>query len=604
MLKIKIFFSAILFAAILWVLPQQAGAVSNSIVMYQVSSGVGSASQEFLALYNNTDAEIDVTGWCVTNNKSVEFACLHASANVKIFVQARSYITIASANMPNPAAYDLVFPVTNNGSGSIIQSGDTLTVVDSAKQPVDAVSWASSLETGSALRRTFVSPGVIIDTDGAHDFIKTGELTILPKGTFEVETIIDVCPNIEGVQSTQPIGTIIDGNGNCVMPPPIDQCDNIDDLQVSVPQGYLPDGLGSCYVDVCTNIDGLQVIIPLGYDLALNNTCVVHDECLNLPDVQQTVPAGYIINGQDCVLDLLPLVITEVLPNATGTDAGKEYIELYNPTDREADLGLYALHVGLNNEKSYQFPAGSKLGPGEFKTFYDSEINFTLSNTTSRVGISGIDGTLIAQTDAYSNADDDYAWAYIHGAWQYTNQPTPGSANVAFLEDTEEPSATDAAAVACPEGKYRHPLTNRCRNIEADASTVVACEADQYRNPDTGRCRKLATLASLTPCKEGQYRSEETNRCRNAEAANAQLAACKEGQERNPDTNRCRNVTAAAVPNAAFAVEPVKDGAEAFVGWAALGGVGALALGYAAWEWRREIAEKIKGIGGIFTFRK
>lgn len=603
MLKIKIVFSSLLLTILLWISGQQVSAVSNSIVIYQVSSGISSASQEFLALYNTTDTEINVTGWCVANNKAVEFACLTAPPNVKIFAHPHSYVTIASANMPNPAAYDLVFPVTNNGSGSIIQT-DTMTVIDSTKQSVDTISWAN-LETGAMLGRTFLSPGVIIDTDSAGDFTKTGEFTIPPKGTFEVETIVDMCPNIDGAQPTLPPGMVVDVTGNCIVPPPIDQCNNIEGLQIDVPLGYIADGLGGCYIDMCANIDGLQIVIPTGYDPAPNNTCVIHDECLNLPDIQQTIPAGYVVNGQDCVLDLLPLQVTEILPNATGADAGKEYIELYNPTDREADLALYALHVGLNNEKTYQFPTGSKLGPGEFRTFYDSEMKFTLSNTTSRVSLSGVDGTLITQTDVYANADDDYAWAYINGAWQYTNQPTPGSANVAFLEDLGESSASSAATIAaCPEGKYRHPLTNRCRNIESDASILASCEADQYRNPDTGRCRKLTTLASLAPCKAGQYRSEETNRCRNVETASTQLAACKEGQERNPDTNRCRNVTAASVPNAAFAVEPVKDGTKGFVGWLALGGVGALALGYAGWEWRREIAEKIKGIGSLFTFRK
>jgi hypothetical protein len=47
------------------------------------------------------------------------------------------------------------------------------------------------------------------------------------------------------------------------------------------------------------------------------------------------------------------------------------------------------------------------------------------------------------------------------------------------------------------------------------------------------------------------------------------------------------------MPTAAFAVEPVRDTAATFVGWWALGGVGLLAIGYAGWEWRREVVSLI-----------
>lgn len=168
-----------------------------------------------------------------------------------------------------------------------------------------------------------------------------------------------------------------------------------------------------------------------------------------------------------------------------------------------------------------------------------------------------------------------------------------------MLDETATSGASGSSA--CGPGKYRHPLTNRCRNIESDAAVITNCEADQYRNPETGRCRKIATTASVTPCKEGQYRSEETNRCRNIVAAGSQ-APCAEGQERNPDTNRCRNVLAKSVPDAAFAVQPVQEGMRAFVGWWALGGIGVLAAGYAGWEWRREIGTTLRkfSLKGLF----
>lgn len=319
------------------------------------------------------------------------------------------------------------------------------------------------------------------------------------------------------------------------------------------------------------------------------------DVCSNLDGPQAELPADYRFEGTECVLDLLPLQITEVLPNATGSDTGKEFIELYNPTDRIANLDIYRLYVGMSDPKIYSFPAGSSIGPGEYAVFYDTQIQFTLVNTTGKVSVAGSDNTVVSETEAYAQPADDEAWALIGDTWQYTNQPTPGAGNNVSIE-VEEGTSAALSPTPCPEGKYRNPLTGRCRTIESDASVLATCDGDQYRNPETGRCRKLTTPVSTAPCKEGQYRSEETNRCRTIAAASAALAACKDGQERNPETNRCRNVTAAAMPAAGFAVEPVAQGAQAFVGWWALGAVGFLALGYAAWEWRAEIARQIRKI--------
>jgi hypothetical protein len=41
---------------------------------------------------------------------------------------------------------------------------------------------------------------------------------------------------------------------------------------------------------------------------------------------------------------------------------------------------------------------------------------------------------------------------------------------------------------------------------------------------------------------------------------------------------------------AKYPVEPYKQGSASAASWWVIGGVGTLALGYAAWEWREEIS--------------
>jgi LPXTG-motif cell wall-anchored protein len=55
----------------------------------------------------------------------------------------------------------------------------------------------------------------------------------------------DVCPNIDGMQTTVPEGYYINDDGDCVKDP-VDVCPNIDGMQTTVPEGYYIDDDGDC----------------------------------------------------------------------------------------------------------------------------------------------------------------------------------------------------------------------------------------------------------------------------------------------------------------------------------------------------------------------
>lgn len=548
-----------------------ADAASANVVISQLQtagSGTGTAGQEFIELYNNSDSDVNVTGWYLTYSsasdasQSTVFRMTTVDAQTALWLKAKSYALIVSPDYKTATgiAGDGTFTYVN---GMAATAGH-VRLYDGSNMEIDKVAWGATTVTppevtaptpqgGKSLQRSGI--GVLQDTDNnATDFMIITPV-LHATNPYEVVTIIDVCPNVAGIQQT-------------------------------IPGGYLADESGNCQVDSCINIVGLQVSVPDGYDSDDAGNCVQHDECSNITGVQTLVPDNMIrATGNDCVWDLTPLVLSEVLPNAAGSDTGNEFVEIYNPTNRVVDLSLYSIRVGVNSDKVYAFPAGATIAPFEYRIFSDSAMKFTHVNTTGRVLLVGVDDVPYGDTGVYDSPGDDMAWALIDGAWQYTNQSTPGAQNHTSVVAPEE--ETEVIVAPCASGKYRNPLTNRCRNIESDASVLSTCEADQYRNPETGRCKKIVTVTSAL-CKEGQYRSEETNRCRNIVTASTQKP-CKDTQYRSEETGRCRNIVATSVPESAFAVQPVKDSAMAFVGWWALGGVGLLALGYAGWEWRTEI---------------
>ncbi len=547
---------------------------SSPVIAQLQTGGVGSVSQEFIALYNNSDQAVDITDWCViydtfSNDTHTNLTCFTPpDPQTDIVLAVHSYLTLATSEFI--AAHPGFVPNYSFSSPSISATGGHIRLVDASptKVEIDRLGWgtAATPETKAA-----VAP---------------------PAGKL-----------LERLDSSVTIRQDTDNN---FLDFAIDACSNLEGVQASPPTGYLQDANGDCYPDVCPNLAGLQASLPAGKELDANGNCVDHDECDNLPGIQASLPAGYTRGtGHSCVLDLLPLTLSELLPNAAGTDAGQEFIELYNPNTSAVDLAAYVLHVGPNYENSYSFPAGATIGPGQYRVFSDADINYTLLNSSSRVKLAGVDGSLVSETASYTDPKDDEAWALIDGLWQYTNQPTPSADNLPMrIEEGEGEnpgSSLPATLVPCREDQERNPETNRCRLIQTAAASLVPCATGQERNPATNRCRSI--LASdddnLVPCKEGQERNPETNRCRSIASAASALVPCAAGQERNPETNRCRKSAGGATTGG---IAGVKDVASGSIGnnpkWLLAGLAVVAALGYAAYEWRQEV---INSLGKLKT---
>lgn len=577
-----------------------AEAISPHVVISQLQLagyGTGTASQEFVELYNNSSLDVDVTGWCLSYTSSSgsttsELVCIAGSDPAsKVWLKAKSYIVFVSGEYRKYQAQkgDGVFSYISG----MASTGGTVRLLANTNSEVDRVSWgavtgevvvAPAPPGGSALVR--IGEDTLQDSDNfATDFIIKASL---PRSGGLYETVLDACANIPGVQVNVPVGYEADEQGGCSEVQQGDVCSNIDGYQNTLPLGYLQDEDGGCSYDYCANLAGLQASMPEWFTRNESGDCFEYDACLTMSGVQHTVPSNYVDQGDGDCNEVVVVEISEILPNPSGADAGKEFIELYNPGDRDVDLSNYMLQVGSNSIKKYSL-AGRSIAAHSYMAIYNSEISFTMTNTTGRVVLMSQLGEVYSDTGIYGAAGEDEAWANVNGVWQYTNQPTPGAANSSSVHDEDDTKTADSLIAECPVGKYRNPATNRCKVIESTEASLAPCDPGQYRSPETGRCRKVVAATTLTPCKDGQYRSEETNRCRNIAASSSSLTPCKEGQERNQETNRCRAIKASTVPPANYAVEPVKDGVKTFIGWWILGIVGLIAVGYAGWEWRQEV---------------
>lgn len=134
-------------------------AASASVVLTQVQAGGdGAAPQELVVLYNNSDTEVDITGWCLKNKSAVKFACfVGAAEHEHVFLPGRSFATAASSSLATFLGFSnfsIIYTSTNQSSGAIVGSNDHITLVNAADELVDQHSWATTILGGMLYERS------------------------------------------------------------------------------------------------------------------------------------------------------------------------------------------------------------------------------------------------------------------------------------------------------------------------------------------------------------------------------------------------------------------------------------------------------------------
>lgn len=124
---------------------------------------------------------------------------------------------------------------------------------------------------------------------------------------------------------------------------------------------------------------------------------------------------------------LLPIQISEVLPNPVGDDTQLEWIELYNPTESDVLLDGWNISDVYGAVTTYSF-THNIISAHSFYVLERSESSITLNNDQEQIVLRSPVGQLVS-TAVMTTIPEGKSFSFIDGAWVWTDPPTKGFAN-------------------------------------------------------------------------------------------------------------------------------------------------------------------------------
>ena len=437
-------------------------AASANVIISQIQAGgTGAATQEFVAIYNNSASGVDITNWCLTNKTNLVFACFATTPGQVRYLPSHSYAVAGSGALVTALAssgfFTTVYTPLSQSSGSITGGSDTISLINHTGAVVDQHVWTTSLVGGTQLERhKQADTTMYIDTDVATDWSVVSPSHIPQEGTVLETVSIDVCANIEGEQAIAPEGMVIDVDKNCHQRVIV----KIDITEV------LPNAIGGD--------EGSEFI-----------------ELFNPNDTPVDL-AGYMLWVGPKLDVSYDFPSSTIIPPHT-------YRSFSNK-----DIGFSL----LNSSSQVRITTEDGIVVSEVPPYTDPKDGASWSLIGNTWQYTELPTPGAENISLVTKGDDDEA---------AKTTPTPCAVNQYRNPDTGRCrllATVGSSVTPCKDGQYRSEETNRCRNIASDSKTPVPCDAGEERNAETGRCRKIAVAATPAPCKEGQERNPDTNRCR------------------------------------------------------------------------------------------
>ena len=179
-------------------------------------------------------------------------------------------------------------------------------------------------------------------------------------------------------------------------------------------------------------------------------------------------PIGFAANVPD-------IIINEIIPSPEGPDKENEWIEIFNQSNFEAEIGKWQITDTMGSTKIYTFPEKTVIEPKEYLVISRPTSKITLNNDGDGLRLSNSIGTIIDSVN-YEKALLGKSFNRINDDWDWSSELTPGQKNIIPLEienDEEEIKQEVAAAEDFSAIEKQTPEKNSFLSVLIIALTVA-----------------------------------------------------------------------------------------------------------------------------------
>jgi|TARA_Y100000031_G_C8250989_1_gene400559 PKD repeat protein len=389
-------------------------AAANDVIINEIAwMGTEiSHNDEWIELHNNTEQNIDLTGWTLKATDGNPEITL----NGPIPSQGYFLLERTNDNSVSGITADQIY------TGALSNSGENLELRDGTNNLIDSIDALSGWPAGdNSAKQTMEKVNsawqTSLDAGGTPKAQNSGGAETTPEDDEEQ-------PGEELIEESTSNGITTPASVN---QPPL--AETSPDITALVNQEIIFDGSLSSDPDN----DTLTFFWNFGDGATDTQEKVSHT---------YLYPGQYLVgllvsDGEFSDLSMITvniynqsIVISEFMPNPEGPDADFEWIEIFNQSNQIANLSNWQLDDQEGGSKPFIFPGHSLIGPEQFLVLTRPVTKLALNNDLDWVRLIYPDGSLANQISYAGEKKQGWAIAFDGQGYFWTKMPTPGSANI------------------------------------------------------------------------------------------------------------------------------------------------------------------------------
>ena len=205
-------------------------------------------------------------------------------------------------------------------------------------------------------------------------------------------------------------------------------------------------------------------------------------------------PGGETPNpGEDQNIPIQSLIISEIMidPEFPLVDSSDEWVEIYNPNEKDINLEDYRIETG--NTGSYKYTFGNIIiGAKKYLVVKSFDTPISLSNTAGKVSLFDTKNSL---NDSVSYTEVEPGLAYAkdsNGNWQWTTTPTENTENIITVKivspanlakSSTAKTSAKAKATTATKAKTTAKSSATPKVAKSKAAKVTQVKSDQTNKP-------------------------------------------------------------------------------------------------------------------------